>query len=162
DFIPVQLERGTWNGKLWGLPAQAWFLITYYNPATFAKSGQSVPAETWTWDTWLDAAKRIAALPQEGGTKVFATDDVGMCEPLGWAGGGAILNKQETECVLNKPPAPDAIQWRADLANKHGVVPTAQDLADVKDGMRGLFQQGRLGMFTTGNWALTDVQAAAQ
>ena len=28
--------------------------------------------------------------------------------------------------------------------------------------MRGLFEQGRLGMFTVGNWALTDVQAGAQ
>jgi multiple sugar transport system substrate-binding protein len=42
-------------------------------------------------------------------------------------------------------------------------VPTAQDLATVQGGTaRDAFQQGRLGMFTTGNWALTDVQTAAQ
>ena len=86
----------------------------------------------------------------------------GDVEPLVWAWGGEILSKSERECLLNRPPAPEAIQWRADLTNRHAVVPTAQDLAEVKDGVRGLFQQGRLGMFTTGNWALTDVQAGAQ
>ena len=164
DFIPVQLERATWQGKLWGLPAEAWFLITYFNPAIFARAGQSPPSESWTWDAWLEAAKRIALLPADSGpgSRVFATDDVGMWEPLVWAWGGEILSKSERECLLNRPPAPEAIQWRADLSNRHAVVPTAQDLAEVKDGVRGLFQQGRLGMFTTGNWALTDVQAGAQ
>ncbi|CAA9234026.1 MAG: hypothetical protein AVDCRST_MAG77-1285 [uncultured Chloroflexi bacterium] len=162
DFIPVHLERGTWQGKLWGLPAEGWVLITYYNPAMFAKAGQAVPTDSWTWDNWLDAAKRIASVPQEGGVKTFATDDGGMWEYFIWSWGGELLNKQETECLLNRPPAPDAIQWRADLTNKHGVVPTPQDLTGVQDGMRGLFQQGRLAMVTLGNWALTDVQAAAQ
>jgi multiple sugar transport system substrate-binding protein len=162
DFIPVQLERSTWQGKLWGLPAEAWFLITYYNPAIFARAGQTPPTESWTWDSWLEAAKRIALLPPDSGARVFATDDANMWEPLVWAWGGEILSKSEKESLLNKAPAPEAIQWRADLTHKHGVVPTAQDLAEVKDGMRGLFQQGRLGMFTTGNWALTDVQAGAQ
>jgi ABC-type glycerol-3-phosphate transport system substrate-binding protein len=64
--------------------------------------------------------------------------------------------------VLNRPPAPDALQWRADLLTKHNVAPTAEDLKDLPLGARGLFQQGRLGMFTVGSWALVDVETAAQ
>lgn len=165
DFIPVHLERAIWQGKLWGLPAEAWFLITYYNPALFAKAGQAVPDERWTWDTWLDAARKLAAVPVAGGPapdgpKTFATDDVNFWEMFTWAWGGEILSKAETECVLSRPPAPDAIQWRADLTTKHGVVPTAQDLQGTN--VRALFEQGRLAMHTSGNWALTDIQGAAQ
>ena len=162
DFIPVQLERGQWQGKLWSLPAEAWFLVTLYNPAVFARAGQTMPTDSWTWDTQLDRARRLAAIPAQEGAKTFATDNVANWEMLVWAWGGDLLNKQESECVLNRPPAPDALQWRADLINKHAVVPTAQDLTGVPNGMRGLFEQGRLGMHTIGSWALVDVEKGAQ
>jgi multiple sugar transport system substrate-binding protein len=162
DFIPVQLERGLWQGKLWSLPAEAWFLVTLYNPTLFARAGQAAPTDSWTWDTQLDMARRLAAVPAQEGAKTFATDDVANWEMLVWAWGGDLLNRQETECVLNRPPAPDALQWRADLINKHGVTPTAQDLQGVPNGMRGLFEQGRLGMHTIGSWAMVDVEKGAQ
>src|SRR5687768_14749610 len=146
DFIPVHLERATWQGKLWGLPAEAWFLITFYNPALFAKAGQAVPADSWTWDSWLDAARKLAAAPAGDGPKAFATDDATSWEMLTWAWGGEILNKAETECLVNRPPAPDALAWRADLSTKHNVVPTLQDLAGTN--VRALFEQGRLAMHT--------------
>src|SRR5687768_8042718 len=146
DFIPVHLERATWQGKLWGLPAEAWFLITFYNPALFAKAGQSAPEDRWTWDTWLDAARKLAAAPAGDGPKAFATDDATSWEMLTWAWGGEILNKAETECLVNRPPAPDALAWRADLSTKHNVVPTLQDLAGTN--VRALFEQGRLAMHT--------------
>src|SRR5688572_6380201 len=60
DFIPVHLERATWQGKLWGLPAEAWFLITYYNPALFQKAGVPIPDDRWTWDTWLEASRKLS------------------------------------------------------------------------------------------------------
>ena len=162
DFIPVQLERGVWQGKLWGLPAEAWFLVTLYNPALLARAGLTAPADTWTWDAWLDAARRVAALPAPDGARTFGADDLAMWEVLVWAWGGELLNRPETECVLNRPPAPDALQWRADLLNRHGAVPAPADLTGVQNGARGLFEQGRLGTFTVGNWALVDVQTAAQ
>jgi multiple sugar transport system substrate-binding protein len=162
DFIPVQLERGVWQGKLWGLPAEAWFLVTLYNPALFARAGLATPADTWTWDAWLDAARRVAALPAQDGVRTFGADDLAMWEVLIWAWGAEILNKPETECVLNRPPAPEALQWRADLLTRHGAVPAPADLTGVQNGARGLFEQGRMGMFTVGNWALVDVQTAAQ
>jgi multiple sugar transport system substrate-binding protein len=83
-----------------------------------------------------------------------------MWEMLVWAWGGEILDRGERACLLHRPPAPDAIQWRADLSLKHGVVPGAQDLQGTN--VRALFEQGRLAMHTNGNWALTDIEAAAQ
>lgn len=157
DFVPVALERTSWKGKTWGLPAEIWFLTTLFNPAIFTRAGQAPPNESWTWDTWLDAARKLTSSAQEG---TFATDDATSWEMLVWAWGGDILNKQETECLLAKPPAPDALQWRADLTHKHQVVPTAQERQNAN--FRALFEEGRLGMLTIGNWALTDVQKAAQ
>jgi multiple sugar transport system substrate-binding protein len=156
DFMPVAIDRTTWKGKLWGLPAEIWFLTTFYNPAIFSRAGQAPPNENWTWDTWLDAARKLSTSAQEGS---FVTDDPAW-EMLVWAWGGEILNKQETECLLAKSPAPEALQWRADLTHKHHVVATAQERQNAA--FRNLFEEGRLGMLTIGNWALTDVQKAAQ
>ena len=96
----------------------------------------------WTWDAWLDAARRVAALPAPDGARTFGADDLAMWEVLVWAWGGEILNKPETECVLNRPPAPEALQWRADLLNRHGAVPAPADLTGVQNGARGPLRAG--------------------
>ncbi|MDI6829070.1 MAG: extracellular solute-binding protein, partial [Armatimonadota bacterium] len=45
----------------------------------------------------------------------------------------------------------EAIQWMADLRQKHHVAPLPSDTADV--GAQKLFTNGRIGMFVSGSWA---------
>ncbi|MBI3970548.1 MAG: sugar ABC transporter substrate-binding protein [Chloroflexi bacterium] len=161
DFFPVTLERLTWQGKMWGLPAEVWFQMTLYNRELFTRAGQPAPAASWTWDRWLEAARRVTGPPDQGAARTFGADQPAW-QLLVWAWGGEILNKAETECVLNRAPAPDAIQWRADLTLKHQAAPAPQDLTGVPGGIRGLFEQGRLALHTQANWALSDIEKAAQ
>lgn len=159
DFFPVALERLSWQGKTWGLPAEVWFLVNVFNQELFAAAGQPVPDATWTWDHWLEAAKRLTAAGANSGAKSFGTELPPWEVPV-WAWGGEILNKAENEGVLNKPPAPEALQWRADAINKHGVVPPAADLGGQS--ALNFFTSGRLGMLPIGNWALADVDKGAR
>ena len=159
DFFPVALERLSWQGKTWGLPAEVWFLVNVYNQELFASSGQAVPDASWTWDRWLEAAKRLTASGANNPSKSYGTE-VPQYEVPVWAWGGDILNKAESEAALNKPPAPEALQWRADAINKHGVVPPVAELGGQS--MLNFFTSGRLGMLPIGNWALVDVEKGAK
>jgi multiple sugar transport system substrate-binding protein len=159
DFFPVTLERLTWQGKMWGLPAEVWFQMTLFNRELFARAGQPVPDQSWTWERWLEAARRVAGPTDPGGARTFGADQPAW-QLLVWAWGGEILNKAETECVLNRAPAPEAIQWRADLVLKHQVAPSPQDLAGQN--AMAFFQSGRLALHTQANWALLDIDKAAQ
>ena len=92
-------------------------------PRCFARAGQRRRTTPGPGTPGSTRRRRLAALPAQDGARTFGTDDLAMWEVLVWAWGGEILNKPETECVLNRPPAPEALQWRADLLNRHGVVP---------------------------------------
>lgn len=159
DFFPVALERLTWQGKTWGLPAEVHFVLNVYNEELFASAGQPLPDAAWNWDRWLEAAKRLTAAGVNSSTRTFGAE-LPQWEALVWSWGGEILNKLETECILNKPPAPEALQWRADALLRHGVAPTAADYGGQN--ARTFFASGRLGMLPIGNWALQDIARDAK
>jgi multiple sugar transport system substrate-binding protein len=159
DFFPVTLERLTWQGKMWGLPAEVWFQMTLFNRELLARAGQPAPDATWTWDRWLEAARRATGPADQGGARPFGADQPPWQLPV-WAWGGEILSKAETACVVNRAPAPEAIQWRADLVLKQQAAPSPQDLAGQT--AMAFFQSGRLALHTQANWALSDIEKAAQ
>jgi multiple sugar transport system substrate-binding protein len=159
DFFPVALERLSWQGKTWGLPAEVWFLVNVYNQELFSAAGQPAPDGNWTWDRWLEAARRLTAAGASAPARSYGTE-VPQWEALVWAWGGEVLSRAETECVLNRPPAPEALQWRADAIVKHAVVPPAAELGGQS--MLNFFNSGRLGMYPVGNWALVDVEKGAR
>jgi ABC-type glycerol-3-phosphate transport system substrate-binding protein len=142
---------------LWGLPAEVWFELNLFNEDLFAGAGQSPPDAAWTWERWLDAARRLTAAGANSQVRTFGTA-LPSWELFVWNWGGEILNKAGTECVLNRAPAPDALQWRADANLRHQVVPTTADLGGQST--RAFFTSGRLGMFSIGNWALQDIASA--
>ena len=83
-----------------------------------------------------------------------------LWEILVWAWGGEILNGAGNECLLNRPPAPDGMQFRSDLINKSGVVPTSADMGGV--GEQAFFTNGRLAAFNTANSALMTIEKDAR
>ena len=62
DYYPGSLDVSKYNGKLYGLPWIAQPVMLYYNPALFNAAGISPPDESWTWDTFKDAAKKLTKL----------------------------------------------------------------------------------------------------
>ncbi|MGH2366562.1 MAG: ABC transporter substrate-binding protein [Chloroflexota bacterium] len=159
DFFPVTLERLTWQGKTWGLPAEVHFTVLLYNQALFAAAGQPPPDQSWTWDRWLETARRLTSPPDQAGPRTFG-GNLATWQILVWAWGGEILNRAETECLLSRPPAPEALQWRADAIRNHRVEPAAQDRGGQN--IWQFFASGQLGMLVTQPWNLTDIEKIAQ
>ncbi len=153
DFYPESLEGwGMYKGKVYGLPSDVDIYAMYYNKTMFDKYGIPYPDETWNWDTFLAAAKKLTR-DLDGNGKL----DQWGCVPdiwwqdYVWQNGGDILNKDCTRCALDRPEAYEALQWMSDLRTKHRVAPTAADAADI--GPQKLFTNGQIGMLISGSWA---------
>jgi multiple sugar transport system substrate-binding protein len=115
----MALPRGT---------AGTW--VVFYNRALLDRAGVKPPANGWTWDDFL-AAARATTRPETGGQPAqWGT----ALEPLAdffypwlWGNGGDAVDKNGQLSALDQPAAREALQWLADLRLKHKVAPPASD-----------------------------------
>src|SRR5436190_8959265 len=59
DYFETVIAEYKGNGKQLGLPLLWGAYVLYYNRALFDQAGRKPPDDTWTWDTFLDAAKAL-------------------------------------------------------------------------------------------------------
>jgi multiple sugar transport system substrate-binding protein len=124
----IELSFWTIGGKqqLYAIPLHPNPAALFYNKDLFARRGLKPPDATWTWDTLLDTARRLAG-PDESGVEA-------PYEPISlWATvrsqGGDILDKDWKRYTLDQPAGVAAIQWIADLALRHKVAVTRSQVS---------------------------------
>ena len=79
EKIPVQyLDAYSREGELYGVPKDFDSSALWYNKKLFDEAGVAYPDETWTWDTWKAAAKKLTNADKG----VY-----GMAVPPSWQGG---------------------------------------------------------------------------
>lgn len=59
DYYPSVLQTAQYNGQTFGLPWISQPVILYYNPDLFSAAGVTPPDDTWTWDTFREAAAQL-------------------------------------------------------------------------------------------------------
>jgi ABC-type glycerol-3-phosphate transport system substrate-binding protein len=125
DFFPAFVEQFTWQGQLWGLPAEAWPCVIEYNKDLFDAAGVNYPALDWTTDDLFELA--MALSQDEGGSKQYGfvtqtsemTELMLMVERL-----GARLIDRSTDpptLSFNDPATVEAVQWYVELSTIHGL-----------------------------------------
>jgi ABC-type glycerol-3-phosphate transport system substrate-binding protein len=130
----------------------AWPIMTnpgviYCNVDAFQEAGVPLPpkdwaASGWTWDDFLDAAKKLTKPNGERwGALIFPDTALETVWPVN-NGSDGIYSKDATRFTLAEPQATEAVQWIADLALVHKVHP---DFATVTAGRQ------------TPNWALSQL-----
>ena len=157
DLYPPFVEQFTWQGRLWGLPAEAWPWVIEYNKDLFDAAGVDYPAPDWTTDDLLELA--VALTQGEGEAKQYGfvtqpdqtTDLLLMAERL-----GARLIDWSVDppaIVFDDPAMIEAVSWYAELFTVHGVAPNfrAEALADSISTaeQQALISSGRAAMWTT-------------
>ncbi len=153
DFYPESLEGwGKYKGRIYGLPSDVDIYAMYYNKTMFDKYGIRYPDDTWDWDKFLEAARKLSKdLDDDGRLEQWGCVPDMWWQDYIWQNGGDILNKSGTKCVLDRPEAYEALQWMSDLRSKYKVAPTPGDMADI--GPQKLFTNGQVGMLVSGSWA---------
>jgi len=143
---------GMYDGKIYGLPSDVDIYAMYYNKTMFDKYGVPYPDETWDWEKYLWAAKKLSKdLDGDGKLEQWGCVPDGWWEDFIWQNGGDILTRDNKRCILDQPAAYEALQWMSELRTKHHVAPTPADAADV--GAMKMFTNGQIGMLVSGSWA---------
>ncbi len=168
DFTPPSLFAYRSRGKLHALPFDEGPKVLWYNLDLFDQAGVKYPTKEWTFDDWLDAARRLTR--GEGDTKTYGLSALPgspfspshgvLVKPFG----GRWVSEQEEKSLLDAPETVRGVQWWLDLLHRHRVVPTAEETARIMAGQTfgNPFFGGRAAMLVTGTWSATQAKSVAQ
>jgi len=157
---PQKFFRSAWQGvvfdkKIYGMPPYWGATAIAYNKTLFDKAGISYPQSNWTWQDYLDIAKKLTkrergkivqfgAVPPQLSTAILSF-------------GGAWFDR-EGHFSGDTPQVKEALSFIQDMRYKYEVSPSMSQLGPVRQAYRQemqLFMTGRLAMFTTASWTLS-------
>jgi multiple sugar transport system substrate-binding protein len=159
DYYDASLAPFTHDGKVFGLPWLQQPVMLYVNKALFDEAGVDYPDESWTWNEFLDAAKKLTK-DANGNTADAAGFDANNVVQWGftlngwppsqmfiWQNGGEVITEDMSESPIDSPEAIEALKFYADLVNGP-VTPSQQVIRDR--GFDQMFRNGQVAMFMGG------------
>lgn len=141
-FYPKSVQTLSWEGKVYGVPRDISNLVIYYNKSLFDKKGVSYPKKGWSYDQFLDTAKKLTNAPEIFG--ISFEEEPLFYMPYLMSFGVEGVPRFEDERVQT------ALKNYADLRHKYKVAPLKEHSASAT--MAQMFLQGRLGMYISGRW----------
>lgn len=148
------------QGTLYGMPATYVGLILYYNKDLFDAAGMAYPDDTWTRDTFTEAARALTldSAGKHSGEADFNADDIvqwGVSHNLGygmavhtWNNGGALISDDQMTCLLTEPATVEIFEWFTNLLHEDHANPTPAQL----EGLPNPLQVGKVAMSMDGSW----------
>ena len=126
DFIPAFVSDLRAEGKVWALPFQRSTPILYINKELFRKAGLDPGNPPTTWDELLAAAQKATVRNPQGQVTTWGLtipDDIWLLMCFIYQNGGRTSSPDFKKVYLGEPEAIGAVQFWADMANKHKVMP---------------------------------------
>jgi multiple sugar transport system substrate-binding protein len=160
DFYPSLLEQFTWQGQLWGLPAELQPFIVEYNKDLFDAAGLDYPALDWTTDDFVETAAALTKGEGEAKQYGFVPQYFELSDivPLLERQGARFVDDSvdPPAFTFDDPAAAEALRWYADLSTEYEVKPVfLADIADLADAnaflieREALITEGKAGMWTS-------------
>jgi multiple sugar transport system substrate-binding protein len=155
DIFEAAVTLYQFCGKQYAYPIDFPNQQLYYNIDAFEQAGVRLPPgnwndESWTFDRFLDTARRVTRDPESGsGQWGYLTGHTGFRNWWVWvsANGGEVFDKDMKTCLLNEPPAVEAFQFLQDLVFRHRVMPAPAQATEAGGNLNG-FINGRLAIST--------------
>ena len=149
-FLPQLLPGCMVGNRLYAVPHNFSTLVLYYNKDHFDSEGIPYPDSTWTWDTFLRAARRLTKKDAAGTISRYGCLIHIILHTLIYQSGGRVLNEALDSCVIASPETEKALRFDVDLSEKYGVTWNilAQNLQ-----WDDMFAGGRCSMIANGRWA---------
>ena len=157
-----------YEGGYYAIPRTMNTYVVFYNEDLFEQEGVSTPTGDWTWDDFLNAAKRLTKDTDGDGF----TDQFGcLVSPIGITYAGtsfALQNEgeligQDGSFVGDDPQHiernVETLTFLRDLQYKHRVAPTSSYVQQAKVG-GSLFIRGKVAMHVDGTWYLMQAREA--
>ncbi len=146
DYIPGILQTAQYDGATFGLPWISQPVMLYYNPALFDTAGIAYPDETWTWDTFKEAAGALTD-PAAG---VYGASFNGWppIQMFIWQAGGDVISADLSSCPIDTPEAIAGAQFYQDIVYNEQYAPSEATLAE--QGFGEMAKAGKIAMFYGG------------
>ncbi|KLU38881.1 MAG: ABC transporter substrate-binding protein [Limnochordia bacterium] len=150
------------TGDMYAIP-YAWVTpVLFYNKDMFDEAGLSYPSDDWTWDDFLEAAKKLTIqsdprLPAER-YGFFWYGRYAHVEPWVYANSGRILNEEKTRIQFDER-AREALQFLSDLTNVHKVSPPYKEIVGISQD--DLFPLRQVAMWVDGSWNIENIRQKA-
>jgi multiple sugar transport system substrate-binding protein len=153
-YFPHAIEFCSYQGKLYALPRDVCCLFYTYNKDMFDAAKVPYPDPNWTWDDFLNIAKKLTKDKNgDGRIEQFGTGGSGggyYWNDVVHMNGTEPLSLDGRDTWITKPEFYEAVQWWVNLSLKYHVAP----LQSETSGLGGdLFLNGFLATSLTGPWA---------
>jgi multiple sugar transport system substrate-binding protein len=146
DYFPGPLKTAQYDGRTYALPWISQPVMLYYNPALFDAAEVPYPDETWTWDTFKEAAATLTD-PTAG---VYGTAFNGWppIQMFIWQAGGEVITEDLASCPIDTPEALAGAQFYQDIVFNEQYAPSEATIAE--QGFGELAKAGKVAMFYGG------------
>ncbi len=156
DEVVATMRRGE---RVYGIPLDFTPMVMYYNRTLFDAAGVPYPRDGWTWDEFLDAARKLTIHPP-GATRpeqygLSFENVMPFWVPWLWTNGGDVLNAEGTRATghFDGPESSEAVRFLVDLIRKEKVAPSLRDRAAMG---QDPFLNSKAAMDLKGHWMLID------
>lgn len=143
------------NGFREGMPITGASLVVAFNKQLFEQAGIAYPRAGWTWDDYLDYARKLTH--GEGLQRVYGAADHWAISTLApHIFGGRIFNEDHTRVLADDPKVAKGIQFFLDMMKKDRVMPDAAASQAMPFDQR--FYAGKAGMVFMATWDIPTYQ----
>ncbi len=165
DWDPSVVAQFTRGGKLWGVPQLSDAGIALYYNKNLLDEAQVDPAELaelrWDADPAVDTLRpMLHRLTGPGHWAYNAANDLQGIY-LNYLGSAGAVFQAGDKFAFANPRAEMAFAYLVQLINLDKVAPSAADTNDNNDFSRNQFLQGRMALFQSGTYNLSQIQANA-
>jgi ABC-type glycerol-3-phosphate transport system substrate-binding protein len=152
DIFPLMLDTSMWKGKLTSMPIYTNNSILMWNLDHLRRAGLREPQTGWSWDDFVDLARRAGRPPDVWGFELWA--DSSSFQSWYGTAGGRLLDQTKTRVTVNSPEAKETLQFMLDLSQRHGVSPNPR----ISTGRSQVFIAGQSVFEDTGPYRLADIR----
>lgn len=150
DFVPSNIEQGTYNGKLYALGETESDILVFYNKKLLDAVGIKSPTDlkdAWTWDDLYNNAKKLTA---NGIYGINMSWDLGEGQiygfaPFIWSNGGKLISDdgKKADGYINSTQSVEALTYLQKFAKEK-----LMNLQPVPNE----FENGKSAILITGSW----------
>jgi len=128
-FYPAFMENSQADGHTWGIPFQRSTIVQFWNKDAFKAAGLDPEKAPKTWDEMVEFGKKLTKRDASGAVTQWGLEipssgfPYWLFQALTTQNGAILANQDGTKVAYNDPKVVDALQFFADLSQKHDVMP---------------------------------------
>lgn len=154
DFYQGLFNYSSIEGKLYGMPAGFTTRVIYYNKKLFDKANIPYPKDGWTWDEFVDTAKKLTdASNKQYGFALRPEPDTYDLQGFIWSNGSSFVSEdgKQIKGHMNSPETIEVMKsFQSMLKDKTAVLVGGKNQQSGDD----IFKANKLAMWESGIWPL--------